>query len=158
LLHGGESGFRAWTNDSGVAHYAEPGLVLVLPDGNDPYYTNSDSRPTDRYEDYLVQDLIKDVETRFPVSADRRQRAIVGISIGGFAAVKLALKYPDLFFSQEDFSSALDVPSRPLAMKRWGQWRHHRSIFALGDGQHQRNNGPLLLARIADPVRSPYYF
>jgi hypothetical protein len=43
-------------------------------------------------------------------------------------------------------------------MKRWGQWRHHRSIFALGDGQHQRNNDPLLLARIADPVRSPYLF
>jgi S-formylglutathione hydrolase FrmB len=125
LLHGGDGSFRDWTNDSAVAHYAEPGLGLVMPDGDDSY---SDGRPSDRYEDHIIQDLIKDVETRFPVSADRKQRALVGISMGSFGAVKLALKYPDLFFFAGGLSSALDVPIRPFAMKR-GQWRHHRSIF-----------------------------
>ncbi|HEV8492697.1 MAG TPA: alpha/beta hydrolase-fold protein, partial [Candidatus Angelobacter sp.] len=41
LLHGGGGGFHDWSNYSGVARYAEQGLVLVMPEGNSSYYTNS---------------------------------------------------------------------------------------------------------------------
>ena len=62
LLHGGGGGFRDWSNYSDVAGYAERGLILVMPEGNSSYYTNSADRPQDRYEDYIVHDLIADVE------------------------------------------------------------------------------------------------
>lgn len=39
LLHGGGGGFRDWTNDSDVAHFAESGLILVMPEGASSYYT-----------------------------------------------------------------------------------------------------------------------
>lgn len=158
LLHGGGGSFRDWSNYSDVASYAEKGLVLVMPEGNDSYYVNSADHPEDRYEDYIVHDLINDVESRFPVARDRSSRAIAGVSMGGYGAVTLALKHPDLFVFAGGLSSALDVPTRPFSVKRIGQWRHHRSIFGPWKGQHQQENDPFVLARSADPEKTPYFF
>jgi S-formylglutathione hydrolase FrmB len=86
LLHGAGGGFRDWSNYSDSAKFAERGLILVMPEGDDSYYKNAADRPQVRYEDYIVNDLIADVESRFPVAAGRANRAIVGISMGGFGA------------------------------------------------------------------------
>jgi poly(3-hydroxybutyrate) depolymerase len=45
LLHGGGGGFRDWSNNSDVARFAEHGLILVMPEGNYSYYTNSVNVP-----------------------------------------------------------------------------------------------------------------
>ena len=158
LLHGGGGGYRDWTNYSDVAQYAERGLILIMPEGNESYYVNSADHPEDRYEDYIVHDLIADVESKFPVASGRSTRAIAGVSMGGFGAVTLALKHPDLFGFAGGMSSALDVPSRPFSAKRIGQWRHHRSIFGSWKGQHQQENDPLVLVRSAVPEQTPYFF
>jgi S-formylglutathione hydrolase FrmB len=129
LLHGGGGEYRDWSNYSDVAKFAEHGLVLVMPEGGSSYYVNAAERPRDRYEDYLTRDLISDVERKFPVATERSNRAIVGISMGGFGAITLALKHPDLFFFAGGLSSALDVPSRPFSIKRIGQYRQHSRIF-----------------------------
>jgi putative tributyrin esterase len=158
LLHGGGGGFRNWSNYTDVAEFASNGLILVMPEGDESYYTNSAERPQDRYEDYIVKDLTADVENRFPAAPDRANRAIVGVSMGGFGAVKLALRYPDLFAFAGGISSALDVPTRPFSIRRYGQWHHHRSIFGPWKGQFQQANDPFVLARTADPLRTPYMF
>jgi putative tributyrin esterase len=158
LLHGGGGGFRDWSNYSDVGHFAERGLILVMPEGNDSYYTNSVERPQDRYEDYVVNDLIADVESRFPTSSDRANRAIVGVSMGGFGAVKLALSHPQSFVFAGGLSSAIDVPSRPFSIKRPLQWSHHKSIFGPWGSEARRSNDPFVLARSADPPRIPYLF
>lgn len=158
LLHGGGGDYREWSNDSDVSQYALQGLILVMPEGASSYYTNSATRPNDRYEDYIVRSLIQDVESRFPVASDRSQRAIVGISMGGFGAVKNALKHPELYGFVGGLSSALDVPSRPFSIKRIGQWRGHRSIFGKWNGEVQRENDPFVLVRTADPSRMPYMY
>jgi putative tributyrin esterase len=158
LLHGGGGGYRDWSNYSDVAQYAERGLILVMPEGNSSYYVNSADHSQDRYEDYITHDLITDVEGRFPVVAGRSNRAIAGVSMGGFGAVTLALKHPDLFVFAGGLSSALDVPSRPFSIKRVGQWRQHRSIFGSSGGQHQRENDPLVFVRSSDPQQAPYFF
>jgi putative tributyrin esterase len=97
LLHGGGGGFRDWSNYSDVAGYAERGLILVMPEGNSSYYVNAGERPQDRYEDYIIKDLIADVQNKFPAAPDRRDRAIAGISMGGYGAIVLSLKHPELF-------------------------------------------------------------
>jgi S-formylglutathione hydrolase FrmB len=158
LQHGGGGGFRDWTNYSDVARFAERGLILVMPEGDESYYTNSVARPQDRYEDYVVHDLILDVESRFPASSKRANRAIVGVSMGGFGTVKLALSHPQLFAFAGGLSSAIDVPSRPFSIKRPLQWRHHSSIFGPWGSQARRDNDPFVVARSADPVRSSYFF
>ena len=158
LLHGGGGGFHDWSNYSDVAGYAARGLILVMPEGNSSYYTNSADRPQDRYEDYIVRDLIADVEQRFPAAIGRTHRAIAGISMGGFGAVVLALKHPDLFVFAGGLSSALDVPSRPFSIKRVGQYRQHSSIFGAWGSQSRRASDPFVLAREADPAQAPYFF
>ena len=158
LLHGGDGGFHDWSNYSGVARYAERGLILIMPEGNSSYYTNSADRPQDRYEDYIVHDLIADVEQRLPVASGRAHRAIAGISMGGFGAVVLALKHPELFAFVGGMSSALDVPSRPFSIKRIGQYRQHSSIFGPWGSQGRRASDPFVLARSADPAKMPYVF
>lgn len=158
LLHGGGGGFRDWSNYTEVARFAERGLILVMPEADDSYYTNSAEHPQDRYEDYIVHDLVADVESRFPVVSNRANRAVVGVSMGGFGAVKLALHHPELFVFAGGLSSALDVPSRPFSIKRIGQWRHHRSIFGTWGGTARHDNDPLILARSASPASAPYFF
>lgn len=159
LLHGGGGGFRDWTNYSDVARYAEQGLILVMPEGQSSYYVNSVTHPQDRYEDYIVKDLIADVEQRFHVAAKaREQRAIAGVSMGGYGAITLALKHPDLFIFAAGLSSALDVPTRPFSIKRISQWRGHRAIFGPWNGSVQHQNDPYVLARTVDPGKMPFLF
>jgi putative tributyrin esterase len=158
LLHGGGGNFRDWSNYSDVAVFAERGLILVMPEGGDSYYVNAAERPQDRYEDYIVNDLIADVDSKFPVTEGRTNRAVVGVSMGGYAAVKFALSHPDLFVFGGGISPAIDVPSRPFSIKRIQQWRHHKSIFGPWGSQARRNGDPFVLARSADPAKTPYLF
>ena len=156
LLHGNGESFRSWTNYSDIAQYASNGIILVMPQGDSSYYVNSARDNQDRYEDYITQDLVADVEQRFPAANDREHRAIAGVSMGGFGAVVLALKHPEMFAFAAGLSPALDVPSRPFSLKRMSQWRRFRSIFGAWNGPHQHDNDPYLLARSADPAKTPY--
>jgi putative tributyrin esterase len=158
LLHGGGGGFRDWTNESEVAHFAEPGLLLIMPEGGSSYYTNSAGRPRDRYEDYIVNDLVADAESRFPVASGRANRAIVGVSMGGFGAVKIGLRHPELYAFAGGISSAVDVPRRRFSIKRIQQWRFHSEIFGPSGSQTRRDNDPFVLAGSANPETAPYFF
>jgi S-formylglutathione hydrolase FrmB len=158
LLHGGGGGYRDWTNYSDVAKFAESELILVMPEGNSSYYTNSVEHPEDRYEDYIVNDLIFEVENKYPVATGRKSRAIVGVSMGGYGAVKIAMKHPELFAFAGGLSAAVDVPTRPFSIKRVSQWRFHSSIFGPGGSQTRHDNDPYVLARSVDPSRVPYLF
>ena len=158
VLHGGGGDYRQWSNASDIARYAERQIVLVMPDAGYSYYTNSVAHPADRYEDYVVKDLVRDVETRFPVAGDRPHRAVIGISMGGFGAVKMALRHPDLFAFAGGLSSAIDVPSRPFSLRHFGQWREYRTIFGPWNGDFQHQNDPFVLARNANVSQVPYLY
>lgn len=158
LLHGGGGGFRDWSNYSDVARFAEAGFILIMPEGQTSYYTNSFSRPQDRYEDYIVNDLIADAEARFPADRDRSHRAIVGISMGAFGAIIAALKHPELFAFAAGLSPALDVASRPFSIKRVSQYYQHRQIFGPWGIASRRNNDPFVLVRSVDPNQTPYLY
>ena len=158
LLHGGGGGFRDWSNYSDVARFAESGLFLVMPEGESSYYTNAVDPPQDRFEDYITHDLISDVESRFPVAAGRENRALIGVSMGGFGAVKIGLRRPDLFSFVGGISSAIDVPRRTFSFKRLQQSHHYNSIFGPSGSQARRDNDPFALVRTANPQFAPYFF
>jgi S-formylglutathione hydrolase FrmB len=158
LLHVGGGGFRDWSNYSDVAKYAKQNLILVMPEGASSYYTNSATVPSDRYEDYVVKDLVADVEARFPAASLRDKRAIAGVSMGGFGAIKIAMKYPDLYVFAGGLSPAVDVPTRPFSLKRVVPWRFHSSIFGPTGSLTRRENDPYALARTVDPQSTPQLF
>jgi S-formylglutathione hydrolase FrmB len=158
LLHGGCCGFRDWSNFSDVARFASQGLVLVMPEGGYSYYTNSAQKPQDRFEDYIVIDLPADVERRFPVRNDRGGRAIVGVSMGGFGAVKLALRHPEQFVFAGALSPAIDAPRRRFSWRPLDQSHHFQEIFGADDTPTRHDNDPFFLVRGAEAGKTPYLY
>lgn len=158
LLHGVNGDFRDWSNNTDVAKYAEAGLILVMPQADNSYYMNAASPPADRYEDYIVQDLISGFESTFPAANDRAHRAIVGISMGGFGAIKIALRHPDLFTFAGGLSSAVDAPRRPFSIKRFQQGLAFRSLFGPWGGELRNRNDPFLLLQTANAEQAPYLY
>lgn len=158
LLHGCGTSFRDWSNYSDVGAYAAKGFILVMVDGACSYYVNAALNSKDRYEDYFVHDLVSDAESRFPVSGDRENRAVVGVSMGGFAAVKLALTRPDLFTFAGAISPAVDVPSRSFSAKRWSQSMRFRTTFGPSGSETRLHSDPFVLVKSADPAHTPYLY
>ena len=158
LLHGNGGGFRDWSNDANVATYASAGMILVMPEGKSSYYLNAVGHPQDKYEDYLTHDLIQDVEGRFSALKGREHRAIIGVSMGGFAALKLALSRPDLYVFAGAISPPVDVPQRRFTWKRAGQWLEFKAIFGPMDSQERKARDPFALVASADPNATPYIF
>lgn len=78
--------------------------------------------------------------------------------MGGFGAIKLGLKYPELYRFVGALSPAIDVPSRPFSIKRISQYRHHASIFGPWGSETRSNNDPFVLVRKADPEKIPFMF
>jgi S-formylglutathione hydrolase FrmB len=158
LLHGSGGSFQNWSNYSDVGHYAALGLILVMVEGGSSYYVNAALNPQDKYEDYVVHDLIADVEARFPAASGRDSRAIVGVSMGGYAAVKLALSHPDLFVFSGGISPAIDVPSRRFSWRRWGQSLRFRTLFGPDESSARKAADPFQLIRSANPAQTPYLY
>jgi putative tributyrin esterase len=158
LLHGGGGGFRDWSNYSDVGSYAARGYVLVMPEGESSYWVNAVGGSKERFGDYLTTDLIADVEWRFPAAASRERRAVVGVSMGGYAAVELALARPELFAFTGGISPAVDVPSRKFSWRRWSQSMRFRRIFGADGSETRRNADPFVLVKTADPANTPYLY
>jgi S-formylglutathione hydrolase FrmB len=162
LLHGNGGSYLNWSNYSDVSKYAgldaSGGAILVMPQGDSSYWVNAALKPEDRYEDYLTRDLIADVEARFPVEPSRKGRAIVGVSMGGYAAIKLALTRPDLFIFAGAISPALDVPSRRFSFRRASQYWRFKTIFGPWGSPTRKSSDPFLLVQSSVPSTTPYLF
>ena len=158
LLHGCGTSFRDWSNYSDVGAYAAKGFILVMVDGACSYYVNAALNPKDKYEDYFIHDLISDAESRFPVSRHRENRAVVGVSMGGFAAVKLALTRPDLFGFSGAISPAVDVPSRNFDARRYWQSMRFRTTFGPSGSETRVHSDPFVLVKFATPQNTPYLY
>jgi putative tributyrin esterase len=67
--------------------------------------------PGDKYESYILQELIPDVEKRFRVRSEGTQRAVAGLSMGGYGAIKFGLKHPEMFAFAASLSGAFSAAS-----------------------------------------------
>ena len=83
---------------------------------------------------------------------------MIGISMGGFAAIKLALTRPELFIFVGAFSPSVDAPSRHFNIKRPGEWWRFRTIFGPPGSESRRSRDPFALIKTADPAMTPYIY
>jgi putative tributyrin esterase len=113
LLHGHGGDHSSWIAHTKVKEYLTNfDLVIVTPEAQDGWYTDSATDEHEKFESFLVNELIPDVEKRFRVIPERRARAIAGYSMGGYGALKFGLKYPQLFAFAGSLSGAFDAPLR----------------------------------------------
>jgi putative tributyrin esterase len=112
LLHGLTGHFDNWFARTKLAEYAmNHQFIIVTPEGNDGWYTDSVSMPTDKYESYIIQELIPEIDKNYRTLANRKNRAIAGLSMGGYGSLKFGLKYPEMFSLAGSFSGALGAAS-----------------------------------------------
>jgi S-formylglutathione hydrolase FrmB len=119
LLHGLAGHYSNWLSKTKLAEYAARyRMIIITPEGNDGWYTDSATVPNDRYETYIVEELIPDVEKHFRAIKGREGRAIAGLSMGGYGALKFGVKYPGKFIFAASISGALDAAARTNANPR----------------------------------------
>lgn len=110
LLHGLDGHYNDWTARTSVAaQTSTSSLIVVMPEGANSWYVNWHEGDAERWEDYLVRDLIADVDGRFRTEARRDARFIAGLSMGGYGAVRIGLKHPSLFSVSASLSGAFNV-------------------------------------------------
>lgn len=106
LLHGLSGDYLDWSTRTDLARLAARlRLVIVMPDGGNDWYTNAANNGP-RFEDYIADDLVRDVERKYRVIRARYGRAIAGLSMGGYGAIKIALRHPAEFVAAGSFSGA----------------------------------------------------
>lgn len=112
LLHGLTGHYNNWSELTKLAEsvFAKR-LIVVMPEGGNGWYTDSFSVQTEKWESYIVQELIPDVEKKFGAWSHRNMRAIAGLSMGGYGSIKFGLKYPEKFVIVGSFSGALGAAS-----------------------------------------------
>ncbi len=115
LLHGGAGGNSAqWTTGGGAVEPITNNrpLITVMPDGGKVgWYTNwlDQSAGAQEWADFHLDQLIPWIDANLRTVASKSGRAIAGLSMGGFGAVRYAQDRPDLFAYVASFSGAVDL-------------------------------------------------
>ena len=106
LLHGMSDDHTAWTRWSNIDKYVEKlPLIVVMPDTERGWYVNAAKDPSKKFESMIIEDLVPFIDSTFQTVGTREGRSIAGLSMGGYGALTLAIKHPDLFCAAHGFSS-----------------------------------------------------
>jgi putative tributyrin esterase len=110
LLHGLTSNYAAWAECGAKIHAPAYDLIVVMPDAGNSWYVNwagGEGEQKNNWGDYLVKDLVGHIDATYRTIAQREGRAINGLSMGGFGALALGLRHPDIFCSIGSHSGAI---------------------------------------------------
>jgi enterochelin esterase-like enzyme len=103
MLHGAGGNYTEWSDsylpqqldDMIVRREVEP-MIVVMPDGGDrTYWANWDEGP--RWSDYVAEDVVAEIDSRFRTINNQGGRAIGGLSMGGLGALQIAMRHPYVF-------------------------------------------------------------
>lgn len=85
-------------------------FLIVAPEGRRSFYVNS-YNGTERYADFFLQEFLPAIESKYRIRAGRSARAISGISMGGYGALRFGFAHPELFSAVSAQSAALITQS-----------------------------------------------
>lgn len=106
LLHGLSDDHTIWQRRTSIERYVEPlQLAVVMPAVDRSFYT--DMAQGNRYWTYISEELPALARAFFPLSAQREDNFVAGLSMGGYGAFKLALSHPSRFAAAASLSGAL---------------------------------------------------
>lgn len=158
LLHGYSGDHNDWINRTNVVKYLNDySFVVVTPEADNSWYTNSPVVKNRNYEDYIVKELIPYVEKRYRVISTKHGRVIAGLSMGGYGAIKFALKYPHLFYYAGSFSGAFRWPSM-IEKNRNLLSQSLKEAFGEKRTEHWNKNDVLVIADTIKPINLPYLY
>jgi S-formylglutathione hydrolase FrmB len=126
-------------------------FLIVAPEGRRSFYINSADSSV-RYSDFFLREFIPHIEAGYRVRPGREGRAISGISMGGYGALRLAFARPEIFSAVSAQSAALitESPQDLDAAARSGAPLAKVLAAVFGnpvDVSHWNENSPFLLAK-----------
>ena len=158
LLHGWQGDETNWVS---LTHLVEDAsaykLIVVTPRARNSWYVNSATRAKDRYADYVSQDLTAEVDAHFRTIASEHERAVAGLSMGGYGAMLFSLRHPGAFAFAASISGAFAGPSG--IEKVMPQLKPSTDeAFGVATSDARRQNDVDGLIESADRTLQPYFF
>jgi len=136
-------------------------FLIVTPAGGTSFFINSHDGKR-RYEDFFLQEFVPGVEKRYRTQAGRASRGIAGISMGGYGALHIAFRHPQLFAAVGAHSAALIENMQNISAHSSGQLSRLGFLGdAFGspfDAAFWNQNNPLAIARTANLAGLKIYF
>lgn len=106
LLHGLSDDQTIWLRRTRLEMYVGGApLIVVMPDGMRTFYTDANEGAA--AGKFIGEELVEVVDRYFPTKKSREGRAIGGLSMGGYGALRAALTYPETFVSANSLSGAV---------------------------------------------------
>lgn len=129
LLHGMTDDYSIWQRRTSIERYAEEyGIAVVMPDARLSWY--ADTAMGERYFSFVGDELVRISRRMFPALSHRREDTFVaGLSMGGYGAVKCALKHPETFCKAASLSGALDVSAVTQLNPPLGEKSYWEDVF-----------------------------
>jgi S-formylglutathione hydrolase FrmB len=126
-------------------------FLIVAPEGRRSFYINTADGSV-RYSDFFLQEFIPLIETKYRISKGRSNRAISGISMGGYGALRFAFSHPELFSAVSAQSAALitESPQELDTAARSGAPLGKVLAAVFGspiEAAHWKENSPFILAQ-----------
>ena len=154
LLHGLSDDYTIWLRRTRIeAFLRELPMIVVMPDGYRGFYTDNAEGPA--YGKYMTDEIRTFVENTLPASKKREHRAIGGLSMGGYGALRCALERPDLYVSAHSHSGATRDFAREVEWMKGAEIRRifgsnpvgtHHDIYHLAE--KAKKHKPLVKLRI----------
>ena len=108
LLHGYSDDQTAWQRWTSIERYAEGrNLAVLMPYAQNSFYT--DMLHGGKFFTFLTEELPAVAHDLFPLSSERADTFVAGLSMGGYGAFKLALSRPDKYAAAASLSGVVDV-------------------------------------------------
>lgn len=114
LLHGFSGSSTAWLYGSSIFKLArDRNLAVVMPSGENSFYVDNEKSGL-FYGRYIAKELVEITRKMFPLSSEKEDTFIAGLSMGGFGSLLLGSKYSDVFGGIISLSGPAFLPDIPI--------------------------------------------
>ncbi len=148
--------------DAAIRAHVIGDVIVVAADFSTPagssWYVNSPV--TGNWEDFLVRELVPHVDATYRTLASRNARGVVGDGVGGYGAIRLGMRHPELFGAVYGMHPVGTGPSIQPSHSRpdFDLLARARSLEDLGDDGYSRIFTSIYQAFSPNPGRPPLYF
>jgi S-formylglutathione hydrolase FrmB len=141
LLHGAGGDHLSWPKNALIADlFAGLPIAVIMPSADNAYYLDSEVAPM---ETFLCNELAPYIDRSFPTIASATARGVTGLSMGGYGALLLALRRPDLFGSAASHSGA--VLTARATTEVGLKWELADRLYGVGaEGERKRREHDIL--------------
>jgi len=131
-----------------------PELIVVVMDGDNSFFANS---PIGRYQDLVTDDVVAFAEAELRAASGRESRGLLGVSMGGYGALRIALSRPEAFGAVATHSAMLltAIPRPEDGARRGHMQAFHRIFGDPIDPALWAENDPLTWAARVDKAQAP---